>query len=487
MNGMKPDRENVMPSQKVLLINPNPMKPVVTPIAIDYLAGSLESRGIEVEFLDLSFSEDFEADIKRTLSGSPFSVIGITIRNIDDSYFASQDFCLEKIKEIIRLVKIHTDSPIVLGGVGFSIVPIPALEYCGVGFGIWGEGELAFPLLVKALAEGCHYDTIPGLLWRAKNGYRMNPPAYLDLEKTSLSSRNTVDNARYYQEGGMVGFETKRGCNQTCHYCADPVAKGKKVRVRPPEDVVSEIECLVKKGIDAFHTCDSEFNVPEDHALEVCKELVRNKLGDKISWYAYASPSGFSAELASRMRKAGCVGINFGVDNGNEGMLRNLGRSHTPEDIREVAKVCRKHGFAFMFDLLLGGPGENRETVRETIGLMKELNPSRVGISLGIRIYPGTYFGKVLGEKTGSPEDGFFGTTSDEMLKPLYYLSPELGDGIQDFVRALVAGDSRFFFGGTEDIAENYNYNDNTKLVQAIKQGYKGAFWDILRRIDKNE
>ncbi|MFH0813195.1 MAG: B12-binding domain-containing radical SAM protein, partial [Pseudomonadota bacterium] len=68
---------------------------------------------------------------------------------------------------------------------------------------------------------------------------------------------------------------------------------------------------------------------------------------------------------------------------------------------------------------------------------------------------------------------------------PLYYLSPELGDGIQDFVRALVAGDSRFFFGGTEDIDENYNYNDNTKLIQAIKQGYKGAFWDILRRIEE--
>ena len=116
---------------------------------------------------------------------------------------------------------------------------------------------------------------------------------------------------------------------------------------------------------------------------------------------------------------------------------------------------------------------------------MKKVNPSRVGISLGIRLYPGTYFGKVLGQKISSSKSGLRGDLNGEMLRPLYYLSPDLGEDIQGFIKELIAGDSRFFFGGSEDIEENYNYNDNTRLVRAIKNGYKGAFWDILRRIER--
>ena len=117
-----------MTNGEVLLINPNRMKPVVAPVGLDYLAASLVHHRIDFELLDLSFSEDVEQDIKRSLKREPFDTIGITIRNIDDSYFASRDFCLEKIKGIVDLVKTYTNSLIVLGGVGFSIVPIPALK-----------------------------------------------------------------------------------------------------------------------------------------------------------------------------------------------------------------------------------------------------------------------------------------------------------------------------------------------------------------------
>jgi radical SAM superfamily enzyme YgiQ (UPF0313 family) len=285
----------------------------------------------------------------------------------------------------------------------------------------------------------------------------------------------------------MVGFETKRGCDQTCYYCADPVAKGRQIRLRNPQDVAAELEGLWEKGVSSFHTCDSEFNIPEDHALDVCKEMVKRKLGNRVQWYAYATPAPFSEELALWMKRAGCVGIDFGVDSGDERMLQNLGRRHSLADIGELAVRCHRHGFAFMFDLLLGGPGENRKTIAKTIHLMKKLNPSRVGISLGIRLYTGTHFGTVLGNQMHSSKEGFFGEPSETMLKPLYYLSPDLGEDIQDYIGGLVRGDNRFFFGGSEDIEEDYNYNDNSRLVQALQKGYKGAFWDILRRIEEGE
>lgn len=474
-----------MHQARVLLINPNRMKPVVAPLALDYLASALTQQGIAVRLLDLSFASEVEEKIKRALMQEPADVVGITVRNIDDSYFASRDFCLEKTKDVVDLVKKHAPCPVVLGGVGFSISPAAALKYCEVDMGIWGEGELAFPLLVKALKTSSPLNDVPGLVYLHEGKCRMNSPRCVDLAAVDLSSRSLVDNVRYFHEGGMVGFETKRGCDQTCGFCADPIAKGTTIRMRPPREVASELVGLLKRGITHFHTCDSEFNLPCGHAEEVCRELIRKKLGNKLQWYAYAAPPDFPEELARLMRKAGCVGINFGVDSGNNRMLKALGRRHTAADLRAIAHRCRSHGFSFMFDLLLGGPGETRASIRQTLNLMKEINPSRIGISLGLRVYPGTRLGRILAKKIAAAPEGFFGALDGEMLRPLYFLSPALGKDIVSYVKKLIHQDPRFFFGSAEEIEENYNYNDNSHLVQALKQGYKGAFWDILRRVEE--
>jgi len=108
-----------MAAAKVLLINPNLMKPVVAPLALDYLSASLANHRIDSGVLDLSFSEDVKQDIEGSLQTERFDVVGVTVRNIDDSYFASQDFCLGRIKVIIDEVKANTDAPVVLGGVAF--------------------------------------------------------------------------------------------------------------------------------------------------------------------------------------------------------------------------------------------------------------------------------------------------------------------------------------------------------------------------------
>jgi hypothetical protein len=68
----------------------------------------------------------------------------------------------------------------------------------------------------------------------------------------------------------------------------------------------------------------------------------------------------------------------------------------------------------------------------------------------------------------------------------MFYLSHELGDDIESYIAELIKGDGRFFFVSKEQTTQNYNYNDNSQLMQAIKNGYRGAFWDILRRLSEN-
>lgn len=293
-------------------------------------------------------------------------------------------------------------------------------------------------------------------------------------------SRGWIDNRRYFLEGGQAGFETKRGCARHCVYCADPVAKGRHVRLRPARAVVDELERLVAQEIDHLHTCDSEFNLPPSHAAEVCREIVQRELGDKLRWYAYCSPAPLSPDLAELMRRAGCVGINFGADSGDEERLKELGRDFTPDDILNTTRACQQAGIAVMLDLLLGSPGETETSLAQTIELMRRAEPERVGVAVGVRVYPGTALAARLAQD--GQRDGLVGGTDPS--EPLFFVEPQVAPFIFDLLDRLIGDDRRFLFFDPARPERNYNYNANARLVEAIGKGYRGAYWDILRRYE---
>jgi radical SAM superfamily enzyme YgiQ (UPF0313 family) len=477
---MSPKSED---NRRVLLVNPNEMKPAVAPIGLDYIASALELAGFKVDLIDLCFASSFQAELDAYFKGHDPLAIGVTVRNTDDCYYLSQAFILPRIKEIIDYIKGKTRKPVILGGVGFSVMPEPILAYLEVDLGIWGDGEWALPALVKRMTAGEGPFDIPGLIYRKAGRYYCNPPELPELLDLPLARREAADNLRYLREGGMGGVETKRGCEQSCIYCADPLAKGRRYRVRPPSMVADEIEVLLGQGVEHLHLCDSEFNLPYGHAVAVCEEIIRRRLGERVSWYAYLSPAPFTEELALLMVKAGCRGINFGVDHAADRMLKNLGRSFTSADLRETAAICHRLKIPFMYDLLLGGPGEDKESLTFAISFMKEIKPSRVGISAGVRIYPGTRLAEIALADIEQGNAHVRGSINPDFFAPVFYVSRAMGDELYPFIASLVKKDERFFFGGGEEVEANYNYNANDVLTEAIKRGYRGAFWDILRRL----
>ena len=474
--------------QHVTLINSNRMQPPIGPIGLDYVAQGLKRHGFSVDLLDLCFAADVSEAIEAHFRDQRPLAVGISLRNTDDAYFASQDLFLPGIREIVTTVKACTDAPVVLGGVGYSVAPEEILLYCGADYGIRHEGEVAFPRLVERLAEGRSVEGLPGAVFRVDGEVRSTPPSYADLAEFAAQTRAFVDNRRYFAVGGQGGFETKRGCDRACIYCADPVAKGRRVRIRPPAYVADEVQALLAQGINCLHTCDCEFNLPEAHARAVCEEMIHRDMGGKVRWYAYASPRPFSEELATLMRRAGCAGINFGVDSGSDAQLARLGRDHTVEDIHHAAERCRKHDLVTMFDLLLAGPGETRDTLAETVRAMKEIAPDRVGVSFGVRVYPGTPLAEEVRQAGPFGENpNLRGVLEDnpDLLLPLFYVAEEVGPDAETYLGDLIGGDRRFFFVNTQDRDANYNYNQNEVLVRAIENGERGAYWDILRRLQE--
>jgi len=474
---------------RIVLVNPNPMKPPVTPVSLDYLGSACEHAGIAVDLVDCSVEMDWSKKLTQVLTETPI-LVGVTVRNIDDSYFASRDFSLQRIIPVLEEIKRLTPAPICLGGVGFSIFPSETLKFCGVPYGICGGGEQGFVKLVTALSDNSELEAVPGLIWMENGNYRKNPILPVPLEKLDLASRTLIDNRYYFENGGQVGFETKRGCSLNCVYCPEPLIRGKQVRGRNPQNVVAELTNLYMRGISVFHTCDSEFNCPYHHAVQVSKAIIESGLGNKIKWYAYCSPEYFTEELAYVMRQAGCVGIDFGADHGDNQMLRRLGHGYTSDDLIRIRELCLKHNIICMYDLLFGCPGETKESIETTIRLMKKIKPERVGISLGVRLYPFTRLGlEILKTSKGALAEnpGLFGELEDNpsFLRPVFYCDAQLGKDVEDWLHRKIDGDPRFLLGRRTDANLNYNYNDNPELTEAIKRGHRGAYWDILRRLSQ--
>jgi radical SAM superfamily enzyme YgiQ (UPF0313 family) len=473
------------------LINTNRMAPLIGPIGLDYVAASAEKAGIDVEVVDLGLADQPEKTVKDYFSTREPELVGLSFRNADDCFWPSADWFVPGLKDTIKAIRAMTNAPIVIGGVGFSIFAKSIVEYTGVDFGILGDGEPAITALIRQLQAARRFKDVPGLIWQENNRIHNNPPSWPNSISLG-TARNFIDNPGYFKLGGQCGLETKRGCNRHCIYCADPLSKGTMLRLRNPSEVVDEVESLLSQGIDVLHLCDSEFNVPRNHAYAICEELSRRSLGDKIRWYAYLSPLPFDADLAEAMARAGCVGINFTGDSGCDSMLRTYRQQHNKEDLATAVKLCRLNKIAVMIDLLLGGPGETPQTTRETIDYIKKIDPDCAGAALGIRVYPGTAMEQIVAEELRDQTNGnirrkYSGPIN--LLKPTFYISEALGEHPAELVRDLIAGDRRFFEPAVENLnqstessdAANYNYNENLLLTQAIREGARGAYWDILR------
>lgn len=462
---------------KIALVNTNLIKPPIAPIGLEYVAEALVQAGFEPDVLDLNWSKDPESEIKRFFRRD-YRLVGVTLRNSDDCTFTNKCSFLDKFKNIVSQIKAVSNAPVILGGVGYSTMPGEILLHTQARAGVWGEGEFVFPQIARRIAEKTDWTNLPGLVLPNTRGFVFYPSEFSSLSRLPVMTRSFMDNLRYFNEGGQAGVETKRGCPRGCIYCADPVAKGTKIRLRPPAAVADEFENLLKQGIDHIHVCDSEFNYPEQHAIDVCTELSRRELGNRMRWYTYCSPLPFSSGLAAAMSRAGCAGINFGVDSTHEYMLKVLRRDHRKKDVFNAAGLCKKHGIAVMFDLLLGAPGETYDSIKTTIDDMNLSAPDCIGISLGVRVYPFTPLAEMLRAPQYSP--GLSGGTAPQ--DPLFFLEPAIAGNAFDYVETLVAGDPRFFFFNPENPNQNYNYNANDVLVQAIQNGRRGAYWDILRK-----
>src|SRR5512136_1880360 len=110
---------------RVLLISANTERINLPtfPLGLASVAQATMDQGHEVEWLDLMAERDPESAVKRRMETLQPQVIGISFRYIDDQNMANPRFLLVQAKDVVKFCKSESNSPVVLGGAGYSLFP----------------------------------------------------------------------------------------------------------------------------------------------------------------------------------------------------------------------------------------------------------------------------------------------------------------------------------------------------------------------------
>ncbi len=135
----------------LILVNTNLMKPPIGPLDLEYVAGAVREAGIEVRVVDLCLAEDVKSVLLRCRDGGEPEPVGLSFRNVDDYFWLSGEWFVPELVKTIELIRKLTETPLVIGGVGFSIFAEQIVRRTGVEFGIRGDGEQAMVSLLREL------------------------------------------------------------------------------------------------------------------------------------------------------------------------------------------------------------------------------------------------------------------------------------------------------------------------------------------------
>jgi anaerobic magnesium-protoporphyrin IX monomethyl ester cyclase len=358
------------------------------PTGLLYLAAILKKNGHDVRLHDMDFETlDPDSFIESILNFKP-DLIGITATTP----------IFHKAVSIASSIKQKSDIPVVLGGIHITICREEAFEkHPEFDYAVIGEGEATMLELVTALENGNDPTTVAGILFR-KNGHAVAAaprPLIDDLNDLSFPSRELIQKNDYMWVAPGRGnvpiatIITKRGCPFRCSFCSQHSMFTRKVRYRSVENVLDELEVIVKvHGIDHIIILDDTLVIQRERMMKMCEGIHERKL--KFTWEGMARANLVDKELIETMANAGLVRISFGIESGNEDVLKNIEKGVTLDQIRDAYRWAKKAGIETRGSAIIGHPNETRKTAWQTIKFLRSLEHlDQVYINVMVP-YPGT-------------------------------------------------------------------------------------------------
>jgi anaerobic magnesium-protoporphyrin IX monomethyl ester cyclase len=419
------------PIEKILLIYPPSTQAIgyprlcAHPLGIAYL-GAVLKRDYKVKLLDATAEghrniENLEnglvryglsdEEIKQRITDYSPDIVGITC------LISSQ---LPFIKRICRIAKGTNPKTItIIGGTHPTFLPRETLEEKSIDFIILGEGEETLPSLLRQLKEGQDLSDLDGIAFRKNGQVQVNPrityiedldelpfPAWelLPMKKYTIINipMSTTSKSRH-----STPVITSRGCRAKCIFCSSVNFWGNRYRIRSAENVLDEIELLVKDyKIREIQFCDDNLILDKERAKEIFQGIIDRKLN--IFWN---TPNGIALwkldeELLKLMKASGCYELSLAIESGDQEVLskiikKPLNLAKVESLIRSIQKLkIQTHSF-----FIIGFPGETKDQIRRTFSFARKLKLTSAGFFIANPI-PGSRLYELCKQK-GYLKEGF--------------------------------------------------------------------------------
>jgi anaerobic magnesium-protoporphyrin IX monomethyl ester cyclase len=245
---------------------------------------------------------------------------------------------------------------------------------------------------------------VKGIAYKDKGELKFTfPRSFADLDDLPFPSRELFDNEaykRYYLR--RFGYSispviTSRGCPFSCDFCSRPVF-GQSFRARSATNIVDEIESVVGFGYDRVWFADDCFTLNRERVSDVCNEISKRRLD--VSWECLSRVDTMDREVAAQMKRAGCARVFFGIESGNDGILGVMKKQITVGQARKAVYEAKAAGLQIGAFFIIGYPGENDESVLDTVRFASGLPLDYLSFTLPYPI-PGTALFERVKDKGG--------------------------------------------------------------------------------------
>lgn len=376
---------------EVLLLNPSwlskdgniwkKISGLMPPLGLAYVASYLEKHGIKVKIIDVHAEEEGLEALLSSAGINP-QFIGITATTMTfNSALLAAAACRKKFPS----------AKITLGGVHPTILPEDALKSEAVDYVIRGEGEKYFYELVS----GTDLGKVKGLSYKKDGTYIHNPegPVVENMDELPPPSYHLLPVEKYrpttgsYKRLPAISVMTTRGCPGKCTYCLGSYLGGR-VRMHSIKYIIDVIKTLQKDyGIKEINFYDDTFTAFKMKVREFCRALIAEKID--LTWVCFARIDFIDEETLKLMNQAGCHQVMYGIESGNEQILKNINKMTRLDKAKEVIDMTKKAGIECRAAFMFGNPGETEATMKQTMDFAKYLDPDIALYNIATP-YPGT-------------------------------------------------------------------------------------------------
>ncbi len=350
-----------------LIAPPYPLEEVPSPpLGICYVAAACEAAGAEVKIFDYIVSRYSPEKLKAQLDEFCPDVVGTTSVTLNFTA-AARILCTAK--------SFHPDIITIMGGPHVTFHAEETLRaYPGIDVVFLGEAENTLRQWIPRAFEPSSWGGIKGLAFKRQGEFVSTGRGDFieDLDALPFPSRHLLPLSRYQALGFPISIITSRGCPNKCIFCLGRKMVGFKVRYRDPKLIVDEIETLVNMGFDIINIADDLFTANKKRVAMICEEIIKRDI--RFLWSAFARVDTVSREVLELMKKAGCSAVGFGIESGNPEMLKRVKKGITVDQARQAVALCREVGMRVHASFMVGLPGETRQTLQDSLNLVRELD-----------------------------------------------------------------------------------------------------------------